>query len=221
MASKITTAKDAVAWLEANRSDHDYANLARFGITATNALGVSLAKIQQLAKLTGKSHSLANDLWKTGCYEARLLSAFVDEPEKVTSAQMDRWTKDFDNWGICDTLCFHLYDRTPFAYDKVNLWCGKKEEFVKRAGFALMASLAGHDKKADDAAFLHGLVLVEREAEDPRNFVKKGINWALRRIATRNQAMKKASIEVAERLAESKDPAARWVGKDALRQMKR
>jgi 3-methyladenine DNA glycosylase AlkD len=212
--------KEAMDWLEANRSDHDFANLARFGIAATNPLGVSIAKIQMLAKQLGRDHDLALALWTTNCYEARLLASFVDDPAKVTSAQMDRWTKDFDNWGICDTLCFHLYDRTPFAYDKVELWCIKQEEFVKRAGFALMASLAGHDKKAADQPFLRGLELVEQEATDPRNFVKKGINWALRRIATRNEDLKAASIATARRLAESKDAAARWVGKDALRQMK-
>lgn len=217
MAGKLSEAMD---WLQANRTDRDFANLARFGITATNPLGVSIANIQKLAKELGRNHDLARALWGTNCYEARLLAAFVDEPAKVTSAQMDRWTKDFDNWGICDTLCFHLYDRTPFAYDKVELWSGKQEEFVKRAGFALLASLAGHDKKAGDPPFLRGLELVEREAADPRNFVKKGVNWALRRIATRNDILKAAATALAAKLAQSTDPTSRWVGKDAIRQMK-
>src|SRR5258707_15767392 len=133
----------ALAWLEKKSTPRDRANLARFGINATKAFGVSIANIQVLAKRLGRNHALAAALWDTGWYEARLLSSFVDEPARVTPAQMDRWCRDFDNWGICDTLCFHLFDRTPHAWGKVAQWSDKPDEFVKRAAFALLASLAG------------------------------------------------------------------------------
>jgi len=207
----------ALAWLKAKSTPHDYQNLARFGITASKAFGVSISNIQALAKQLGRDHELAAALWDTGWYEARLLTSFVDEPAKVTPAQMDRWCRDFDNWGICDTVCFHLFDRTPYAWDKVAEWTAQPDEFVKRAGFALLASLAGHDKKASDELVIANLAFIEREATDDRNFVKKGVNWALRRIGTRNAVVKEAAIEVAQRLARSSNATARWNGKDALR----
>ena len=146
-----------------------------------------------------------------------MLTSFVDEPARVTPAQMDRWCRDFDNWGICDTVCFHLFDRTPHAWAKVAQWSDQPGEFVKRAAFALLASLAGHDKSASDEEFLATLPLIERAATDERNFVKKGVSWALRRIGRRNAALNAASVTLARRLADSPQAAARWVGKDALR----
>ena len=209
--------KDALAALERAATARDLANLPRFGITADNAFGVSMANIQRLAKKLGKNHDLALALWDTGIYEARLLTAFVDEPGRVTSAQMDRWCRDFDNWGVCDTLCFKLFDQTPHAWTKVDKWAPRRQEYVRRAAFALLASLAGHDKTATDRMFLARLPLIERAATDDRNFVKKGVSWALRRVGTRSPALSAAAAEVAERLAASSEPAARWVGKDALR----
>jgi len=141
---------------------HDRENLARFGINATKAFGVSMANIQALAKRLGRSHDLAAALWDTGWYEARLLTSFVDEPARVTPAQMDRWCRDFDNWGICDTVCFHLFDRTADRWAKVEQWHDQSGEFVKRAAFALLASLALHDKLATDKLFVRGLVETEK-----------------------------------------------------------
>ncbi len=204
-------------WLRAHSTAHDQANFARFGITATDAFGVSMANIQKLAKLTRRSHTLAAGLWKTGKYEARLLTAFVDEPARVTPAQMDRWCRDFDNWGICDTLCFKLFDQTPHAWDKVRQWRDQPEEFVKRAAFALLASLALHDKQSSDEQFIHALLWIESAATDDRNFVKKGVSWALRGIGRRNPALRAAAKATAERLAVSKSPTERWIGRDALR----
>jgi 3-methyladenine DNA glycosylase AlkD len=215
----MTRAQEALDWLARHATQRDRENLKRFGIDAPDALGVSMANIQKLAKALGRDHALAAALWKTGCYEARLLCSFVDEPAKVTSAQMDRWCNDFDNWGICDTVCFHLFDRSPHAWAKVPAWCVRKDEFGKRAGFALLACLAGHDKSAGDEPFLDGLRLIESGAADGRNFVKKGVSWALRRIATRNPALQAAALELAGRLAKSTDAAARWIGKDAIRQI--
>lgn len=209
----------ALAALEEMSTPHDFENLARFGINASQAFGVSMANIQVLAKRIGRNHELAAALWETGWYEARMLTSFVDEPERVTPEQMDRWCRDFDNWGICDTLCFKLFDRTPHAWAKVEQWSSASDEFVKRAAFALLASLAGHDKKAGDEPFLKALPLIERAATDDRNFVKKGVSWALRGTGRRSAVLHAATVELARRLAASPDAAARWVGKDALRDL--
>lgn len=194
--------------------------LARFAIPSDNAFGVSMPDIQKLAKQLGRNHDLAAALWKTGWYEARLLAAFVDDPKLVTPAQMDRWARDFDNWAICDSVCFHLFDRTPYAFRKVEQWSGKPAEFVKRAAFALLASLALHDKKAADESFVKCLPLIEREATDERNFVKKALVWALRGVGGRNGALNKEVLAVVERLAASTDATSRWVGKTTLRELK-
>jgi 3-methyladenine DNA glycosylase AlkD len=195
--------------------------MARYAIPSDKAFGASVGSLQKLAKTLGRSHALAGALWESGWYEARMLAAFVDEPERVTSAQMDRWCRDFDNWGICDTVCFHLFDRTPFAWDKAVQWAASPRELVKRGGFVLMACLALHDKTAPDKHFLVWLPVIENGAGDQRNFVKKGVSWALRAIGRRNLALNEASVAVARRLAQSEEPAARWVGKDALRELTR
>ena len=210
--------QSALDWLKEHSTPNDYANLARFGITANKAFGVSMANIQKLAKIIGRDHTLAAALWKTEWYEARMLTAFVDDPAKVTVAQMDKWCRDFDNWGICDTLCFKLFDQTPHAWGRVAAWGDKPEEFVKRASFALLASLALHDKTASDSQFLETFPLIERAAADDRNFVKKGVNWALRSIGRRNAVLNAASSVLSKRLAASKEAAPRWIGKDALRE---
>jgi 3-methyladenine DNA glycosylase AlkD len=208
--------------LAALSTSHDLANLSRFGITATNALGVSVANIRKVAKPLGRNHDLAGALWATGCYEARMLSAFVGEPARVTPAEMDRWCRDFDNWGICDTLCFQLWDRTPHAWGKIAEWSDAPEEFVKRGAFALLASVALHDKKAPDEPFLESLPLIERAATDSRNFVKKGVSWALRGVGhRRSPALKTAALELAHQLAASPDATTRWVGKDAVKDLSR
>jgi 3-methyladenine DNA glycosylase AlkD len=209
----------ALASLEKMSTRRDRDNLARFGITAHKALGVSMANIQVLAKRLGRDHGLADALWKTGWYEARLLTSFVDEPARVTPAQMDRWCRDFDNWGICDTVCFHLFDKTPHAWGRVLKWADSRQEFVKRAAFALLASLALHDKRAGDEAFVQYLPLIERAATDERNFVKKGVSWALRLIGRRNSALNAAAVTIARRLSVSPEAAARWVGKGALKEL--
>jgi len=211
--------KAALASLKRMSTPRDRQNLARFGITASKAFGVSMANIQVLAKRLGRSHELAAALWDTGWYEARMLASLVDEPARVTPAQMDRWCRDFDNWGICDTACFVLFDRTSHAWGKVAKWCDRRDEFVKRAAFALLACLALHDKRTADEPFVKSLRLIERAATDERNFVKKGVSWALRAVGRRNAALNAAAMIVARRLAASPEAAARWVGKDALREL--
>jgi 3-methyladenine DNA glycosylase AlkD len=211
--------ESALSWLKRHATKHTLEGMARYAIPSDNALGVSVADIRLLAKRLGKNHELAAALWDTGVYEARMLTAFVDEPGRVTTAQMDRWCRDFDNWAICDTLCFHLFDRTPFAWEKSRQWSASPREFVKRAGFALMASLVVHDKASPGPRFLAFLPLIEQGASDERNFVKKAVNWALRCIGKRDLALNAAALAVAKRLALSKEAACRWVGKDALREL--
>lgn len=193
----------------------------RFGIVAKDAFGVPMAKIKALAKEIGRDHALAVTLWPAGNYEARLLCSMIADPAQMTPALMDRWRRDFDNWGVTDTLCFNLFDRTPHAFAKVEKWCVLKDEFGKRAGFVLLASIALHDKKAEDADFAPGLALCEREAGDARNFVKKGVSWALRSIGTRRPKLHAACIAMATRLAALDDATARWIGKDVLRDLQR
>ncbi len=195
--------------------------MARYGIVAKKVFGVSVADLHVLAKELGRDHTLAAALWRTGWYEARMLAAFVDEPARVTPAQMERWAKSFDNWAICDTAVMHLFDRTPHAWSKAAAWCKRDEEFVKRAGFAMYASLSLHDKKAADAGFLKALKAIEREAEDERNFVKKAVNWALRGIGRRSASLRTPALALAQRLSEAADATARWIGKDAAREFAR
>ncbi len=210
--------QEALAWLKRHSTKARRDGMARYGIPLGNAYGVTMPDIQKLGKQLGKRHELALALWDTGQYEARLLCAYVDVPGAVTPAQMDRWARDFDSWAVCDTLCFALFDRTPHAWKKVEQWSGKRDEFVKRAAFAMLASLTIHDRNADRALFLRGLELIEREAGDARNFVSKAVNWALRSIGKkRDPELKKAAVAVATRLSASAEAAPRWVGKDALR----
>jgi 3-methyladenine DNA glycosylase AlkD len=209
----------AIAWLKRHGTKAGRDGMARYGLPSDRAFGVSMRNIQALAKRLGKSHALSLALWRSGWYEARLLAAYVDEPSSVTAAQMDRWCREFDNWGVCDTVCFALFDRTPYAWSKVEQWAGRRDEFVKRGAFALLWSLTVHDKGASDAQFEHGLTLVERAATDDRHLVKKAVNMALRAVGKRNRSLHAASIVVARRLAASTDAAAAWVGKDALREL--
>ncbi len=194
--------------------------MARFGIRATAALGVSAPQLKAIARRAGKDHELAQKLWATGLREARHLAALVDDPSLVTPGQMDRWARDFDSWDLTDGVCGHLFVYAPAAWRKALQWPHRKEEFVRRAGFALMAWLAVHAKEASNKEFEAFLPLVEEYATDDRNFVKKAVNSALRQIGKRNEFLRKQSLELATRLQQSPDAAARWVGSDALRELK-
>lgn len=212
---------EVVAWLKRSGTKKTLDGMSRYGIPSTRALGVTMAAMKAMAKTLGRDHALAGGLWATGWYEARMLAALVDEPERLTLAQMNGWVDDFDNWAICDTVCFALFDRSPLAWERAAPWAGSDAEWVKRTGFVLMACLAHHDKAAAEADFLPFLPLIEKGARDERNFVKKGVSWALRAIGRRSPKLRIAALAVAERLALSKDDAARWVGKDALRDLHR
>ncbi|MFC3551692.1 DNA alkylation repair protein [Lysobacter cavernae] len=211
--------QEALDDLKRHASQATRDGMARYAIPADKALGVSMANIQAIAKRLGRNHELAAALWATDVYEARMMTAYVDEPARITAAQMERWCRDFDNWALCDTLSFALFDRTPHAWRKVEQWAGRREEFVKRTAFALLWGLALHDKQAGDEPFLRSLLLVEQAASDDRNFVKKAVSMALRAIGRRNPALHAAAGVVAQRLAQSDSTAARWIGKDALRDL--
>jgi 3-methyladenine DNA glycosylase AlkD len=192
--------------------------MLRYGIPNDNAFGIPVGKMQKFAKEVGRNHELALALWETGHYEARMVAAFIDDPALVTPGQMDSWCQDFDNWGIVDTVCFKLFDQTPHRWKKVVQWSKRREEFQKRAAFALLASLAGHDKAASNEQFLGCLPLIEKAATDERNFVKKGVSWALRTVGRRNPELNEACTTLAQKLAASTDPTARSLGKEALRE---
>jgi 3-methyladenine DNA glycosylase AlkD len=214
------TLAQAEALLRSKASEKYRLGMLRFALPNHNAIGVAVGDIRKIAKHLGRSHALAADLWKAGWYEARMLACFVDDPAEVTSQQMDRWCKDFDNWGICDTACFALFDRTEFRWAKIKQWARSKDEFVKRAAFAMIACLTVHDKQAEDDLFIDCLPLIERASDDDRNFVKKAVNWSLRSVGKRSRTLHAMSLEVAQRLADSTDAATRWIGKDALRELK-
>ena len=219
---KDNRVNETLAWLKKNGSVRIREQMStQFAIHAPKSFGLKMAAMQQYAKRLGRDHDLAAALWATGWYEARTIAAFVDDPAQVTPAQMDRWCRDFDNWGICDTVCFKLFDQTPHAFRKVKQWATHRDEFVKRASFALLASLALHDKKSGDEPFVRCLPLIEKAATDDRNFVKKGVSWALRTVGRRSAALNAASLDVAQRLAASDDASSRWIGKDALKDLTR
>jgi 3-methyladenine DNA glycosylase AlkD len=195
--------------------------MARYGITARKALGVTMAQLKVIAGKLPRNHALALELWKSEWYEARMLATLIDDPGQVTPQQMEEWCRDFDSWAICDTACFKLFDQSPHAWAKVWAWSERKEEFVLRASFALLASLALHDRKTSDEPFLETLPLIEKSAWDNRNFVKKGVSWALRSVGSRSPDLHRACIELSTRLAASSNSAERWVGKDALKDLSR
>lgn len=215
------TKAEVLAWLERNGTRRYKDGLARYGIVAPKAFGVPVGTMLKFAKRHGKDHRLAAELWKSGWYEARMLAAMMDDPGQVTRRQMNAWARDFDNWGICDTVCWHLFDYTPFAWESIRGWSTSRDEFVKRAAFAMMAGQAGHNKTATDAEFVALFPLIETGAGDERNFVKKAVSWALRRIGHRSLALHGAAVKLAQRLAASDQAPKRWVGKDALRDLSR
>jgi 3-methyladenine DNA glycosylase AlkD len=212
-------AKEVLAWLERVGTRRTVEGMARYGLPSDRAFGVTVGAMRAIAKRIGKDHAMAAALWKSGWYEARMMASLVDDPALVTGRQMEAWAADFADWGICDTACFHLFSRTPHGWEKARRWSKSPREFVKRGGFALMASLVLRDREASDAQFLALLPLIETGARDERNLVKKGVSWALRTIGKKNAVLNKAAVAVSRRLAADEEAAPRWVGKDALREL--
>ncbi|MDE1810480.1 MAG: DNA alkylation repair protein [Candidatus Micrarchaeota archaeon] len=194
-------------------------SMATFGIDTASALGVSVPELRKLSRRIGISHELALSMWATGIHEARLLATMIDDPALVTGRQMEVWVRDINSWDVCDSLCGNLFDKTRSAYMKADEWSRRDREFVKRAGFAMMAVLAVHDKEANDQQFINFLPLIEQNSDDERNFVKKGVSWALRNIGKRNMALNEKALRTAEKIGAKESPSAKWIASDAIREL--
>lgn len=214
-----TTVKVVLTWLERRGTARNRDGMERFGIRTPKRFGVSMETMRPLVKQLGRDHALALALWRTGWLEARVLASFVDEPDRVTRRQMESWVRALDNWAVCDSACFHLFDRTAHAWWGVDQWRHRQEEFVRRAAFATLAGLAVHAKHEGDGRFVAALPFIEDAADDDRNFVKKAVNWALRQIGKRNLHLNRRAIVVARRLSLRPEGSARWIGHDALREL--
>jgi 3-methyladenine DNA glycosylase AlkD len=205
--------------LKSAADPHAVAGMARFGIMVTTAYGVSIPQVRTLARELGTDHELAQDLWASGVHEARILASMIDDPNQVTDAQLERWVLDFDSWDLCDQCCVNLFRKTAAAYQKAIDWSAREEEFVKRAGFVLIAALAVHDKGAADSAFLQFLTIIKREAGDNRHVVKKAINRALRQIGKRNHYLNHCVLKTAEEMLANDSTTAHWIASDAIREL--
>ena len=195
------------------------ADFLRFGINIDNALFIQMPVLRDIAKSVGKNHKLVEDLWNTGIHEARIIACLIDEPDKVTEKQMEKWVKDFNSWDICDQCCNNLFRKTRFAHQKAVEWSSREEEFVKRAGFVMMAVLAVHDKKSEDNVFLKFLKIAKKESTDERNFVKKAVNWAIRQIGKRNELLNQKATAICHQIEKKDSKSSKWIAKDALREL--
>jgi len=200
-------------------SERNRQGMARFGINVDRACGTSVKTVRGLARRIGRDHALAGKLWRSSVHEAMMLAAFIEEPDRVTEAQMERWVRQFDSWDLCDQVCSNLFDKTPWAYDKAFEWAERDEEFVKRAGFVLMAALAVHDKSASNTKLRKFLPVIKRHAGDERNYVKKAVNWALRQIGKRNLVLCEAALKAARSIDKQDSRAAHFVARDAIREL--
>ena len=216
----MNTAAEIIAQLRTLRSPRDAEGQRRFGIAPRGEhLGIRAPVLREIARRHRRDHALALELWAAGLHEARVLAALIDDPARVTRAQMEQWARECDNWGVTDACCCVLFDRTEFAIEKAHQWSRRRAEFVKRGGFVLMAGLAVHRKELPDEVFVEFLPVIRREATDGRNFVKKAVNWALRQIGKRNPRLRRAAIAEARRIHRIDSSSARWIATDALREL--
>ncbi|MFN8473221.1 MAG: DNA alkylation repair protein [Anaerolineae bacterium] len=215
----MTSFDEAMGKLQALARPSEIEGMARFGMTPDHRLGLSVPSMRQLAKEIGKDHALALQLWDTGIPDARIVAAMIDIPKDVTEAQMDAWVADFNAWDVCDQVCANLFEKTPFAWQKIDEWAARDEEYVRRAAFALIAGLAWHDKRVTDEQFIATFPLMKAAATDERNFVKKAVNWALRNVGKRNAHLNAAAIDAARDIQSLDSRAARWIAADALREL--
>jgi 3-methyladenine DNA glycosylase AlkD len=218
MMTQTEEVKEIISRLKSLESPSDIEGMAHYGINTHKAFGISIYTLRKIAKEIGNDHSLAEDLWKTGFHEARILASYIDRPEWVIEEQMEKWVSDFDSWDVCDQVC-DLFDRTRFAYQKAIEWSKRPEEFVKRAAFALIAGLSVHDKEAADEKLAQFFPIIVRESVDDRNFVKKAVNWALRNIGKRNRILNRMAIDTARTISNIDNRTARWIASDALREL--
>jgi len=215
----MATVANVLSKLEAKAKPKNVEGMAKFGMSVKSRLGVSVPEMRKIAKEVGHNHPLALALWKTGIAEAQIVAALIDDPAEVSSAQMDRWVKDFDSWDVCDQACLSLFDKSPLAWQKIPEWAEREEEFVKRAAFALIAGLAWHDKQAVDQSFVDLFPILMKGADDDRNFVKKAVSWAIRNIGKRNPKLNRAAVKLAKDIQRMDSKAARWVAADAIREL--
>jgi 3-methyladenine DNA glycosylase AlkD len=215
----MSSVDEVLDLLKAKAKSDQLDGMARFGIVTEQRLGVSVPEMRKIAKQIGKDHDLALALWETGILEARIVAGMVGEPEKLTEEQMEAWVVGINSWDVCDQISMNLFEKSPLAQSKIFEWSQREEEFVKRMAFALIACLAWHDKSATDDEFTQYFPIIKRESTDPRNFVKKAVNWALRNIGKRNLELNKVAIEVAKEIQQIDDKTARWVANDAIREL--
>lgn len=211
--------EDVLKILKAKARPDHIEGMVRYGMAAERRLGVSIPDIRKMAKEVGRNHELALDLWKTGIPDAKILAAMIDEPSKLSEEQMEDWVSDINSWDIGDQACMNLFEKTPLAWKKILDWSERKEEFVKRTAFGLLACLAWHDKDAEDEKFIKFFPVIKREATDERNSVKKAVNWALRNIGKRNLNLNKAAIKAAKEIQRIDSKAARWIASDAVKEL--
>lgn len=216
----MKSSQEIIKKLKSFNNPKNVAGMARFGITPkAKALGVPMPILRKLAKEIGRDHTLAQQLWQSGIHEAKILASMVDEPNKITSVQMDKWTRGFDSWDVCDQVCMNLFFNHSLAFKKCATWPVNKSEFIRRAGFALMACAAFKNKQAKDSDFIKFFPLIKKYATDERNYVRKAVNWALRQIGKRNLALNEKSIRLANEIAKIDSKSARWIAGDALREL--
>jgi 3-methyladenine DNA glycosylase AlkD len=213
------TVSQIIEILQANANPHALEGMARYGINTHHTLGIAMPTLRKLARQIGKDHALAQQVWESGMHEARILAALIDVPEQVTEEQMEHWAADFDSWDVCDQVCSNLFDRTSLAYTKALEWSQREEEFVKRAGFTLMAALAVHDKKVTEDMFRQFFPAIRQAVTDERNYVKKAVNWALRQIGKRSPELNAEAIHIADEIAQLDSKTARWIASDARREL--
>jgi 3-methyladenine DNA glycosylase AlkD len=193
----------------------------RFVIVPPNSYGIFLKDLNILARRIGKNDELAIKLFDTGVYEARLLTSMLFNPQNLTERLMEKWVKAFDNWEICDTFCMNVFGKSRFAVKKAFAWAEKKPEYQKRAGFVCMVQYAFTNQEAPNNVFEKFFPVIIKHASDERTYVMKGINWALRQIGKRNKNLYKEALEVADEILKLDSKPARWIAKDAIRQLKK
>lgn len=215
----MASVKEVLERLRAKARPNQLEGMARYGMTAERRLGVSIPDLRRAARELGKDHRLAIQLWETRIPEARILAGMIDEPEKLSETQMENWVRGINSWDVCDQVCMNLFEKSPLAWKKIHDWSERKEEYVKRTAFALIACLAWHDKDAEDEKFIKLLPVIRRGATDERNFVRKAVNWALRNIGKRNTSLNKAAIKTAKEILKIDSNVARWIAMDATKEL--
>lgn len=211
--------KEILDWFEANRNPDNVAGMARFGIETSKAFGIPLPALRKMASRYRRRHDMALALWDTGIHEARIMASIVEDPSQLTPEQMDNWTAEFDSWDICDQCCNNLFSLAPFVRNKISVYCNDERQFVRRAGFVLMATLAVHAKEITDSDVAEWFTLMKHYSTDERNFVKKAVNWALRQTGKRNLRLNVMATDMARTLTDTDNRTARWIGRDALREL--